>query len=310
MSFIEEFFVPTWKDFGWNSKQIEQQTKWHYQEIKIHQQITRKCIKVFSKKKLKVLIIDLAQGGYNSGLTSSDLNQSFIDTLFGGKKEFSSLWVNILGFNQLNSINLTYDIWLADRESFNFEISNYNFWICTGGPAMPSELDNNTNPNFVWLSKVAQILSLLQKNNIPGLAICLGHQLFAYNNNSKIGKIESLPEFGSVKHFSPNSKKVYEFCATHFESVLTKPKGSKVLLQNQYNNFQCLEYKLENNNKIITIQNHLEIPSYYLELLRMIRSKINPELKSFMFSKRLRPSYASKFLLPKIFEILTKPITS
>jgi GMP synthase-like glutamine amidotransferase len=267
---IEKILTPIYQKYCFDAQKIEKQIKEHQLSIKNKNTTINRNKKILSKIRnpISILIIDISQGLYKEELIPSDLHDFLIQEQFGNlTKSHSSILVNILALKSNSCIK--YDIWYPEKQEL-IDISKYDYWICGGGPAMPSELKLETK-NTPWLQKTVDILNQLQSARIPGFAICLGHQLFAYMNGAKVGKSSNYPEFGSTKVKLTRSKKIVKIIATHFESILTRPKNATVVGCNSYNNFQFLEYKLNNNSKVFTVQNHPEFFSFYMEVMRFIR---------------------------------------
>ena len=289
-----------------SDKDSIKQINHHKIGYKNHIYLKSKTHKIFSKlsKKVRILIIDISQGCYNKSLITTRLNDFIIESQLDGlEKTHSSILINLLSLNKSSKIE--YNIWYPDKDLEFMDLEKYDYWICTGGPASVLELDQNTNTkNTNWLKNTLFTLKLLQKLNKPGFAIGLGHQLFAKAKGGIVQNYSKYPEFGTVDLSLCFSKKLIQINATHSDSVVVKPKNSKVIGWNKYNQCQILEYRLKNNQKIITIQNHPEISSYYLDVFRFIRYKDITECQTQHQRKIIKNDKKSL----KILEYITKKI--
>jgi GMP synthase-like glutamine amidotransferase len=166
-------------------------------------------------------------------------------------------------------------------------------WIATGGDAMPSELVYG-GPNADWLKKAVQAMQTLTALKVPGVAICLGHQLFNFSCGGRVGQFRPEREIGTVSlsasstwqprllHDFWDDHGTMQIAAVHSESVYERPavRGAAHIATNRYCPYQGGAFKLDPDIPLreadatdqitVTIQNHPELLARYLQLLRDI----------------------------------------
>ncbi len=111
----------------------------------------------------------------------------------------------------------------------------------------------------------------LKEHSTPSLAICFGHQLWAYLHNSKVAQIEEMGKAGTFKVFltdegktSPILKNLQsEFYAgyMHQDAACAKPKKARILAQGHRCKYAMLDY----GNNSLTTQFHPEFSKEALQ---------------------------------------------
>lgn len=103
-----------------------------------------------------------------------------------------------------------------------------------------------------WMKKTSKFLKKCLKSKIPILGICFGHQLLAYTLGAKISFNQNGLEIGTRKvKLSKKGKKDKLFLGfkksfnahtSHFQSVITFPKGLSILAFNTHEKNHAFRY--------------------------------------------------------------------
>lgn len=170
---------------------------------------------------------------------------------------------------------------------------------------MPSELHpGNETENTNWLRRAVAAINTLKQAHVPGIAVCLGSQLTEHEAGADVGPItppwrdKPQREFGTVQMQATETGRqlqlLYGFwddsgnvdiSASHSEGVRTptqKP-GVEVIAFNSYSPFQGFAHPTregqsvleadQEDELVVSLQNHPEILALYLEMLRHVRGE-------------------------------------
>lgn len=287
-------------------------------DIERHVEEAKRRVRALLRRDARILVMDLSQGGATPTVVGDD--QAFAElqrTQFGGgdRTNHGEILRRLLGFDP-DDPQVT--IWDIAKDPHRNDLPYPDAWdafITTGGPAMPSELrPDHTTANTVWLQRAVGAMEALKHARVPGLAICLGHQLWEHSQGAQVGRLRPQREFGTVNvTLSPladeiqllvgvrDSEGVLSISASHSEGVIVPPqnRGVEVIAFNEYTGYQGAVHSLREGASVIeadhadelvlSLQNHPEITAMYLEVLRHIRGeKIRAEglpLDDMVFSK-------------------------
>ncbi len=247
----------------------------------------------------RILILDLSgSAGIDlSTVPDVQLVRDLQSLQFGGKiATGGNMFRHIMGFKP-DDERVT--VWNLAQDPHRTAIPRPDFWLATGGPAMPSELDpGNETSNTIWLRRAVTVMQELQTMRTPGFAACLGHQLWSYSQGARVGKLQPQREYGTVTIQATDIgrqlglfKDVWDvegglaISASHSESVLTPPRvdGMEIIAGNGYSSFQGAAYPLRpgqtiaeaeaEGNLVVTLQNHPEVLAHYLHAMRFARGE-------------------------------------
>lgn len=310
---IPEEYIPE----GIREEQLAEFEK-ERRSIEEHRVEAKRMVHDLLTRDARILVLDLAQEGGASPRDISDerVLEEFKRRQFGGgEMTHGSIFRNILGIDP-DDPRVT--VWDVPKEPERKNLPFPDVWITTGGPAMPSELDRETE-NTEWLRRAISAQKELAKAGVPGVAVCLGHQLWEYSRGAKVGKVRPVREFGTAQLRATEAGKdlqlLYgfwdekgevEISASRIEGVITPPQEGefKVLAVNDYSGYQAAVHSLRPDQPIeeaaqedlvvLSIQHHPEIMAIYLEVLRHLRADamrqegLNPDQMIFKDTPKAR----------------------
>ena len=246
----------------------------------------------------RILVLDFSQG--SSGLDrlkDARMRDAVRERQADGVMEsHADLFRAALGFDPGDS---RIDIWKVYEDPERTGIPYPDVWFATGGPAMPSELHpGNETENTSWLERAVSAMKELEKAKVPGMAVCLGHQLWEHSQGANVGKRHPQREFGTVRlQGTPFAQELQllvgilddqggvEISASHSEAVITPPQGRnmEVIALNRYSDYQGAIHGLgpaerpvreavEEDEFVLSIQNHPEVMAIFLTALRELRA--------------------------------------
>jgi len=291
-------FDATKIDISIRDKQIEE-FETEIQNLQKHQKLAKQIIKDQIPKTAKILVLDVSQGAINPKHVKDEKLFSLVKEFQfgGGPINYGESFRAMLGFDKDDKRFVVCDMTNDSSKADISDLDQFDAFIIGGGPAMPSELlpGLNTN-NTSWLKETVQVLNKIREHHIPGYAFCLGHQLWNYALGSHVKKCLDQREFGTVSMIMHEPAKNIRLLdgitqddgmilihASHCESVKTAPNiaGMKVVMSNKYNQFQAAAFSLdeaktieqadENDQLVISIQNHPEFLGLLMEVLRRTR---------------------------------------
>lgn len=264
-----------------------------------HYKNAQRLVKDIMPKQAKVLILDISQGCFDQRqINDPGLLDVIQQIQFGGGTiTYGEIFRMLLGFSIHDSRVVIWDAAKEPNSHHLPDLSTVSTFIVTGGPAMPSELSpGSQTQNTGWLNKAIEVMNNLIQARIPGLGICLGHQLLNHIWGSTVGKSKEQREFGSVRLCANNlgkKIKLMKNCwdkngtlciqSSHSESVIqpTQNKQVKYFAFNEYSEFQASVFSLnhaqsieeanEKDQLIVTLQHHPEFMSLYMEILKRTR---------------------------------------
>lgn len=244
----------------------------------------------------RILCIDVSQDGLKKLDVPEEMMAGMAETQFGeGDRTFPEAFRHLMG---LDEDDPRFMVWRAFERPKPKGLPFPDAWLVTGGPAMPSELDpGNKTENTKWLKRAAKAIQELTAANIPGVPVCLGHQLFAYAEGARVGRPEhGTREFGTVDMQATEAGKdlqlLYGFwneegntqvSATHSEGVIVPPtsRDMHVIAFNGYSNYQGFAKPLregqtvqeadQEDQLVVSLQNHPEVTAMLLSVLRHVR---------------------------------------
>jgi len=128
-------------------------------------------------------------------------------------------------------------------------------------------------------NRFKDFVSKLKEHTTPSLAICFGHQLWAYLHGSKVAQIEEMGKAGTFKVFltdegkeSPILKNLQsEFYAgyMHQDTACAKPEEARILARG----YRCKYAMLDYGNNSFTTQFHPEFSKDALQERKEIYPK-------------------------------------
>lgn len=250
------------------------------------------------RDRARIFVFDL--GGVQDPGKAGDetLAKELRELQFGGsdRATYGQTIRSLLGFEQ-GDPQLT--IWEAFRNQ-KIDLGSLPYpdiWVTSGGPAMPSELNlGNKTENTKWLKRVTAVMKELKEAGVPGLAVCLGHQLWNYMEGAGVGKVKKDREFGSPDIVGTEAGKDLQIlqgfwddegkttiAASHSEGVLNPPSGKniQVVAWNDYMPYQASAHPLHEGQTVeeadkedslaVSIQNHPDVLARWLHVLKLVR---------------------------------------
>jgi len=267
------------------------------ESVERHLRDAQQFVREELQRRAHILVFDLG-GETNLAEVQDDQLQREVEELqFGGTHAtHGEALRHMLGFEPGDS---QVTIWEAFK---NQELPNMPYpdvFLTTGGPAMPSELDpGNETENTAWLRKVVDVMAELKKNQVPGIAICLGHQLWNYMEGAQVGVTGGgVREYGTPEVYATGAGKDLQVLqgfwddddkvivtAAHSEGVLAMPENRQdlqVIAWNKYMDVhgvasptrvgQTVEEADQDDELVLTLQHHPEILARMLEVMRRLR---------------------------------------
>src|SRR3989338_8687565 len=169
-----------------------------------------------------------------------------------------------------------------------------------GGAAMPSELlRGKETKNTEWLRRVLGVMKELRKARVPGLAICLGHQLWQYMEGAKVGPVGGgRREFGTPELYPAgigeelqllqgfwDERKATPMAASHSEGVRlpSKKEGVRAIAWNDYMKHQGFAHPLRKGQDVreadiedelvVSLQNHPDVATHWAQVIKLVRGE-------------------------------------
>lgn len=252
------------------------------------------------RHRARILVLDVGQDAVKDVLAQINdrkITQLARDTQFGrGNIGNAEEFRHVMGFDEDET---QVDVWkVFDKDRRLSDIPYPDAWIMTGGPAMPSELEpGHETENTEWMQRAVRAVNELKKAGVPGMAVCLGHQLWEHAQGARVGQLKPQREFGTVQlHKRPEAddlQLLYGFFddqgkvqigASHSESVITPPsrKEIQVVAFNSYTPYQAAAHPLREGQSVaeadaedelvLSTQLHPEITPVLLHAIRQVRA--------------------------------------
>lgn len=245
----------------------------------------------------RILVVDVGQDGMKDAPIPKKVKKEFLQGQFGGDRmDYASAFRHMLGLSEGDPRLM---VWRAFERKKPKNLPFPDAWLVTGGPAMPSELEpGNETENTEWLVRASSAIKELVKAKIPGVPVCLGHQLFNYAEGAVVGRPQGKSrEFGTVSMQATDAGRdlqllqgfwddadTVEVSSSHSEGVI-KPSTNPdmhVIAFNDYNEYQgfarplnegqTLEEADKEDALVVSMQNHPELISMSLAILRNLRA--------------------------------------
>ena len=258
-------------------------------------------------REARILVFDFTKSSSFMDWPGSDqLDSSFRSVLqeweYGGGREMNraSSLISLLGMNPNASHEPRVVVWDVLNEPERTILYPIDAWITTGEtPAVRELLPGMNTEHTEGLSRAARIMSALCSRGIPGLAICSGHQFLFHALGGEVKEVSPTREFGTVMiEKSPDypdiNFRLFEgvwknntslsLAAYHRHAVVKLPlSGAMRLLGfNAYSPYQMFAHPLqkqslrsaeENDELVISIQNHPEMTAFYLKAVSMLHAE-------------------------------------
>lgn len=213
----------------------------------------------------------------------------------GGAFTYGNMLRTLMGFG-LDDPRVV--VWDANADpARRFDLREFDFVLGSGGGAMPSELGTDS-PNAPMLAAAKEAIESIPAAEVPALLICLSHQLWHVANGVEVMRVKSHREFGTHKQFvwsreaqalrlfkgviGENAMSVLMNCS-HSYSARRLPTNQVAvpLFGNSYCAVQGAAFPSRADEDmmradqllrlVITLQNHPDLLSLYLHLLRLVR---------------------------------------
>jgi len=291
------------------------------ESVERHREKAKRLVSEELRGRARILVFDLGkeQDPFRSG--DADLGREVQEMQFGGGNTYGEAMRHMLGFDQ-GDPQVT--IWEAWRGSPPPNIPHPDVWLTTGGGTMPSELHpGKETENTPWLRRVVGAMEELREQRVPGVAVCLGHQLWQHTEGAEVGVMMSdgrrKREYGTptlrkrdvadelqiLQGFFDESGEV-QVSASHSEGVLRPSDTANfdVVAWNNYMEFQAAAHAPREGQTtaeadaedelVLSIQNHPEIISRWLHVIRLARGEsmekegLNPKDMIFRNTERAR----------------------
>ncbi len=268
-----------------------------HESILRHREQAKQLISELLAKDARILIFDMTDGGLDESSIDPELIHMLQEDQFGGRR--MTYGENIRHFLGFDAGDPRAHIWDVPTEDIDFSHLPYpDVWITTGGRAMPSMLHpGNETESTPWLKRAVGAMNELATARVPGLAICLGHQLWEYSRGAIVGQRHPSREFGtSTIHATPIGRQLQllvgfwddegetEISSSHSEGVITPPPASRsleVIAFNNYSPYQAAAHALRPGQTVLeaqeelelvhSIQNHPEITAKLLRAIGILR---------------------------------------
>ncbi len=266
--------------------------------IEEHRQEAHRMVSDLLTEQARILVLDFSEG--MSGLEKlkdGRMRDAIRERQAGGiMASHADFFRDALGFDPSDE---RVDVWKVYEDPKRTGIPYPDVWFATGGPAMPSELHpGNETENTPWLQRAVDAMQELEKAKVPGLAVCLGHQLWEHSQGAVVGRRHPQREFGTVRlQGTPFAQEMQmlvgilddeggiDISASHNEAVMTPPvnRNLEVIALNSYSDYQGAVHALgpgersvgeaiEADEFVLSIQNHPEVMAILLAALRELRA--------------------------------------
>jgi len=287
--FLEQY-LRTIPDENLREQQAEQ-FELERESLEKHRAEMKRMLADMLRRDARILVIDVSHGGTQSGdVPFESLSKVVTEEQFGGAPmNHGEIFRHMLGFDP-DDPRVT--IWDVAKDPDKKHLPYPDVFVSSGGPAMPSELDEgNKTENTEWLARASAALEELHQLGVPGDCFCLSHQLFNRAQGANVGRGRREREFGTVPMQVLYGFETQELpmSASHSEEVIALPEGKKagtdyeVIAFNDYSDKQGLVYParegepvteaMEEENYILTLQNHPEILAVYLAVISQLRGE-------------------------------------
>ncbi len=296
--------------FEGTSKEIKKQQIYEFEQevsaLETHRTEAQALAKEALSREARILIFDFTKGRSFLDRPGADkLDASFCSALqeweYGGASSMNraSSLVSLLGMNPNASHEPRVVVWDVFNEPSRTILYPIDAWITTGGSPMVTELfQGNETEHTEGLSRAARIMSALCGRGIPGLALCLGHQLLFHTLGGEVKEVSPAREFGTVLvekspdypdiHFRMlegvwKNETAFKIGAYHAQAIAKLPLSGAVRLLgfNAYSPYQMFAHPLqkkslrsaeESDELVISIQNHPEMTAFYLKAVSMLQA--------------------------------------
>ena len=239
---------------------------------------------------VRVLILDLAHRDImKEDFRDRALRHELVELQFGAEDyRHGAMFRHMLGFSPDDP---RVEIWNVASDPDRKHQPLPDLWIATGGPAMPSELSGPVTANTLWMRAAMRAMGTLGKVGIPGIAVCLGHELWSLHHGATMDQVRG--EVGTVDLQATAKGRSTQLlnewwddtgygriAAHHSEQATSMPPGSEVLAWNRACDYQAVGWPLvghssvatadETDQLVVSIQNHPELLARLLEALRYV----------------------------------------
>lgn len=306
-------------------KQQLEQFEIERESVEAHIAEARRIIREMLLRDSKILVMDLSQGGFDPSRVQDDRLVGLVrERQFGGGRiTHGQIMRHMLGFAPDDPRVTIWDVANDPNRSDLPYPDAWDAWLTTGGPAMPSELDEgNETQNTHWLNRATHAMEALREARVPGKVVCLGSQLWERKAGATVGRYKPQREFGTVRMNATEAGQGIQMLAgfwdeeghvdisaSHSEGVTTPaPRPNvEVIAFNDYSPWQGFAHPLRegqtvaeadaDDELIVSIQNHPELLAIYLEILRYLRGEkmveegLEPAAMLFRNTPRARQSW-------------------
>lgn len=250
----------------------------------------------------RILMLDISQGfgpppAMIEQLGGDELLRLTLERQFGGSDsaQHAEIFRFLLGVEKGDE---RFTVWDIAKEPDLKGLPYPDVWLMSGGPAMTSELDpGKETANTRWLRRAVEAVQELQQARVPGLAVCLGHQVSSRAMGAKIGRAAQR-EFGTVKMEGTevgkglsllagfwDDKGLVDVSASHVEQVTSIPEEAElqIVTFNEYSALQGFAKALREGQSVeeadaedelmVTLQNHPEILGLLLRVIGNMRGE-------------------------------------
>lgn len=153
----------------------------------------------------------------------------------------------------------------AQKEPLPVDAAKYSGVIITGSPSMVTDREDWSEKSAVWLRRAIAA-------DVPVLGVCYGHQLVAYALGGVVGWHSKGMELGThTVTLAPGAACHPLLCGlpgafpanlAHSQSVLTPPRGARILASSAHERHQILAY----GERVLTLQFHPEFTGRIMEV--------------------------------------------
>src|SRR3989338_171111 len=262
---------------------------------------TKRFIRDQLTQDARILVFDLAGVQSPEQVGDEDLARQAREFQFGGveRATYGESIRQFLGFEERDP---RVTIWEAaanqriDRRSLPYP----DIWVTSGGEEMRWELGRGKETgNTEWLRRVVGVMKELRKARVPGLAICLGHQLWQYMEGAKVGPVGGgRREFGTPELYPAgigeelqllqgfwDERKATPMAASHSEGVRlpSKKEGVRAIAWNDYMKHQGFAHPLRKGQDVreadiedelvVSLQNHPDVATHWAQVIKLVRGE-------------------------------------